>query len=193
MNINSDSWTIQCEVVQRHELGNEPPEEDPLPNELELGEFVPFDFFGLGQPVAQHEGQGHEQQQQNNDQMGQDEQNVEQQQLGLGLGLNANQVGQQEEGQQQEGQSHQDNQIEQANPWEPQQVNPWEPWPAWPAAQNGLDLNHAPPAHQEIQLDLNEPADPMEVIINPVNPNHNGDFLEINDVLEEIEEHIPQA
>ncbi|EHK62718.1 hypothetical protein M3S_E04, partial [Sorghum bicolor] len=60
-------------------------------------------------------------------------------------------------------------------------------------AQNGLDLNHAPPAHQEIQLDLNEPADPMEVIINPVNPNHNGDFLEINDLLEEIEEHIPQA
>lgn len=55
MNINGDSWTIQCEVVQRRDLGDEPLEEDPMPNELDLGDFVPFDFFGLGQPAIQHE------------------------------------------------------------------------------------------------------------------------------------------
>jgi len=32
----------------------------------------------------------------------------------------------------------------------------------------------------------------MEVIINPVNPPHNGDYIKLNDLLEEVEEHIPQ-
>jgi hypothetical protein len=157
MNINSDSWTIQCEVVQHHELGIEPPEEDPMPNELELGEFVPFDFFGLGQPVGLQEdqGQGQEDQgqglQHHNEQLGQHEQVLEHQQhdLGLGLGLNVNQLDHEHEvGQQHEGhfdaQGHQGNQMEQANPWEPHQANPWEPWPAWPQAQNILDLIKLP-------------------------------------------------
>jgi hypothetical protein len=53
INVNGDSWTIQCEVVQHHQAGGGPPEEDPLPNELELEAHVPYDFFGLGQPVIQ--------------------------------------------------------------------------------------------------------------------------------------------
>lgn len=56
--VDGESWTIQCEVVQRHQIGGGPPEEDPVPDELELGEMgvvVPLDFFGLGQPVMQPE------------------------------------------------------------------------------------------------------------------------------------------
>lgn len=53
VNVNGDSWTIQCELVQQRHAGGEPPEEDPLPNELELEAQVPYDFFGLGQPVNQ--------------------------------------------------------------------------------------------------------------------------------------------
>jgi hypothetical protein len=52
-NVNGDSWTIQCEVVQHHQAAAEPPQEDPVPDELELEAFVPYDFFGLGQSVDQ--------------------------------------------------------------------------------------------------------------------------------------------
>jgi len=55
MDMNGDSWTIQCEVVQHHQLGEGPPHEDPVPDELELEHVVPFDFFGLGQPVLQQD------------------------------------------------------------------------------------------------------------------------------------------
>jgi hypothetical protein len=79
MNINGDSWTIQCEVVQRQDLGDEPPEEDPMPNELEMGAFVPFDFFGLGQPVEQQDQEQEQNQGQGqNDQQGQNGQQEEQ-------------------------------------------------------------------------------------------------------------------
>jgi hypothetical protein len=40
-----------------------------------------------------------------------------------------------------------------------------------------------------MEIDLN--LDPLEVIINPINPPPN-DFLEINDLIEEIEQVIPQ-
>jgi hypothetical protein len=53
VNVNGDSWTIQCEVLQQHQARVRPQEEDPLPNELELEAVVPYDFFGLGQPVVQ--------------------------------------------------------------------------------------------------------------------------------------------
>lgn len=52
--LNGVSWTIQCEVVQQVQLGDEPPKEDPMLNELEMEEFVSYDFFGLGQPVINH-------------------------------------------------------------------------------------------------------------------------------------------
>lgn len=44
-----------------------------------------------------------------------------------------------------------------------------------------------------MEIDLNEPAvfDPLEVIIHPANPPP-IDFLELNDFIEEVEEHIPQ-
>lgn len=62
--MNGDSWTIQCEVVQHHQLGVEPPHEDQVPDELELEQVVPFDFFSLGQPTVQQD-QNDQQQQQN--------------------------------------------------------------------------------------------------------------------------------
>lgn len=49
MDLNGDSWTIQCEVVQG------PPLEDLVPDELELESVVPFDFFVLRQPAIQQE------------------------------------------------------------------------------------------------------------------------------------------
>lgn len=41
-------------------------------------------------------------------------------------------------------------------------------------------------------IDLNLPVDPMEVIINPVNLPPNNDYLELNDIVQVVEEHIPQ-
>jgi hypothetical protein len=90
-----------------------------------------------------------------------------------------------------------------------QQINPWEPWAEWPAQppaqQAQLDLNlqqqgqqqnqeqllplNAVPQHLDpMALDLN--LDPLEVIINPVNPPAQ-EFLEVNDFIDEIEQHIP--
>jgi hypothetical protein len=147
-----------------------------MPNELEMGEFVPFDFMGLGQPVGQQE-QGHElnqlPQQGQNDQPGEQQLGPQQQEI--------------------QGQGPNDHLPGQPNHWEPQQLNPWDPWPAWPEqfpaqqlAQNVPDLNLA---HQA-QFDLNDPADPGEVIINPANPL-NQDYIELNDILEVFEENIP--
>lgn len=174
--LNGESWTIQCEVVQQVQLGDEPPEEDPLPDELELEDIVPYDFFGLGQPVIQQNQNGQEQDQNQNqgNQQHNDHQNDQQQNLNLQLGLNGL------------NEQHQQN-------------NPWEPWPAWPVgpqlqaqqpAQQVQDLNAIP--HQVMQIipDLNVQVDPMEVIINPVPPPHiqNQD----DDLMEVVEEHIPQ-
>jgi len=41
--------------MQHHQFREEPPHEDPVPDELELEQVVPFDFFGLGQPMAQQD------------------------------------------------------------------------------------------------------------------------------------------
>lgn len=151
MDVNGDSWTIQCEVVQHHQLGEEPPEEDPMPNELEMRDEVPFDFFGLGQPVVNQE--QNDQQEQENGIHQQNQGQGQQEQQGL-FGLNQL--------------------LQQNNPWEP-----WQAWPAelpaqQPAQQQVQDLNATP---EEMQIDLNMLAnvDPLEVIINPVNlPVMNG-------------------
>ena len=45
----SDSWTVQCEILQHNLLGGGPPEEDLVPD-LPVGDGGPFAFFGLGQP-----------------------------------------------------------------------------------------------------------------------------------------------
>lgn len=176
MDGNGESWTIQCEVLQRTQLGNEPPEEDPIPDELDVGEHVPYDFFGLGQPVVQ---QGQNDQVQDQDQENQEDNQFEQQQ-----------------GEQQPGEQQQDQQDFNG----PNQLNPWEPWPAWPEpaqlppqpiqpAQQVLNLNGLPLQEQDMDIDLN--LDPQEVIINPVNPPLNFDFP-VNDLVEVVEDNIPQ-
>jgi len=43
---------------------------------------------------------------------------------------------------------------------------------------------------KQAQFDLNDPADPGEVIINLANPP-NQDYIELNDILEVFEENIP--
>lgn len=43
--LNGESWTIQCEVMQHHPLDQGPPIVDPVPEELELEHVVPFDFL----------------------------------------------------------------------------------------------------------------------------------------------------
>lgn len=47
----SDSWTVQCEILQHNLLGGGPQDEDPIP-ELLVGDWAPFAFFGLSQPGA---------------------------------------------------------------------------------------------------------------------------------------------
>lgn len=56
--LESDSSTVQCEVLQSRLLGGGPPDEVLVPN-LPLGLGIPFDFFGLGQPDTGF-GQNHE-------------------------------------------------------------------------------------------------------------------------------------
>lgn len=47
----SDSWTVQCEILQSRLLGDGPEDEAPFPvDPIPVG--APFDFFGLGQPGA---------------------------------------------------------------------------------------------------------------------------------------------
>lgn len=196
-NPNGHSWTVQCEVVQHMQQGQQPPEEDPVPNELELEAFVPYDFFGYGQPVAQQE-QIHIQEEQEQD-MQQQQQGNQNFQVQAVLNL-PNQDQQQVQGGQVE------LQLQQANPWEP-----WAPWPQQPAQQANLpnpqqanpqqalaqqqqqqqghhfNLNE-PPLQNQQGIDLN--LDPIEVIINPVNPQVQQEQLD-NPVQEE-EQVIPQ-
>jgi hypothetical protein len=46
-----DSWTVQCEIIQQTLLGGQPQDEDPVPAAPADGQQLPFEFFGLGQPV----------------------------------------------------------------------------------------------------------------------------------------------
>jgi hypothetical protein len=50
-NVDGDSWTLQCEVLQPHEVQIGPPMEEPVPENVDMEVGVPFDFFGLGQPL----------------------------------------------------------------------------------------------------------------------------------------------
>lgn len=49
--VNEKTWTLQCEVLQPHREPQGPPVEDPVPENVDMEGGVPFDFFGLGQPV----------------------------------------------------------------------------------------------------------------------------------------------
>lgn len=181
-NVQGDSWTIQGEVLQYIELGNEPPIEDAVPDELEVENPAPYDFMGLGQPVIQ---QGHDQHNEQEDQDAPDQNNNQQNQQEQNLNLNLNGGG-----------------LNQ------QQPNTWEPWFAWPQAaqqqaqqaqgqnaqaQQAQAQNIQPQQDDAMQLDLNLPVnDLLEVIINPAHPPINNEFIELNDVMEEEEEIIPQ-
>lgn len=183
--LNGQSWTIQCEVMIHHEEQQGPPVEEPVPDEMELEPVIPFDFFGLGQPLQQ-------QQQQN----GQAGNGIGMEQTGNG-NENINEQAENEEGQAEMGHQHAD--IEHQQQVQPgnvvqdlnfgldlqlQQNNPWEPWPDWPAepqvqqlaqpAQGVQDLNWAPQDQDlnQMEIDLNAlvPLDPLEVIIHPANP-----------------------
>jgi hypothetical protein len=127
-------------VVQRAQNGQGPPQEEFVPDDIDELQYVPFDFFGLGQPIALH----------NQNQRGQ------------------NQHGQQQDGQQQN-QQNADlgqiiNQANIANQW----VG-WPNAPAQLQAQAEQiigDLNGG--AVDPNPLNLNNPVlDPFEVIINP--------------------------
>lgn len=137
MDMHGDSWTIQCEVVQHHQLGLDPPEEDPMPDELEMGDHVPYDFFGLGQPVIQQEQNDHHE-------------NGQQQQQNLGE-------------EHQHGPHQGEVQMQQQiNPWEP-----WQAWSAQFLAQQlaqpvqeGMQLDLNLPANMDpIEVIIN-PANP---------------------------------
>jgi hypothetical protein len=45
---DSESWTIQCEIIQQEMLGGGPPDEDPIPIGIEQVGHLPFAFYGLG-------------------------------------------------------------------------------------------------------------------------------------------------
>ena len=55
--VNGDSWTLQCEILQQVQQNHQqaPPEEE-IPNELNMEPIIPFDFFGLGQPIDGNNG-----------------------------------------------------------------------------------------------------------------------------------------
>lgn len=54
--LNDDSWTIQCELLLHHPHEG-PPQEDPIPEDVNFENGMPFDFFGLGQPVNGNQGE----------------------------------------------------------------------------------------------------------------------------------------
>lgn len=138
--IDGESWTIQCEVLQHKPQENAPPEEDPIPENVDLELGLPFDFFGLGQPIN-----------------GPDDQ---------------------------------------ADLDQRQAQNAWDPWPVEIQAQDQqmqeaqdpdpiLNLNELPQPEEEVNLDLNQPPMNLDlgpVIINPIRPIQDGDFMEVNDL-----------
>ena len=124
---------------------------------------MPFDFFGLGQQVPQQN------------------QNEPQQDGPLHQNENQN-LGQQEMGQNLQ-----------------QQLNQWDPWPAWPEQimvqqhpQQGFNLNVPAQGHLVVDMDMDLNLDPLEVIINPVDPPNNNGVMDLNELIQEIEQHIPQ-
>jgi len=46
--------------MRHHQQAGGPPDEDPIPEDIDMEAGVPFDFFGLGQPVNGLQGQAQE-------------------------------------------------------------------------------------------------------------------------------------
>ena len=68
-----ESWTAQVEILQLNHPGEAPPPEEQIPVNVDPELGVPFDFFGLGQPllpVQEEEDQDDSQGEQNQAQMG---------------------------------------------------------------------------------------------------------------------------
>lgn len=67
--VGGESWTIQCEVLLENQAQAQvPPPEDPIPEDVDMEAGVPFDFFGLGQPVGGPDNQIEEDVEDQNDQ-----------------------------------------------------------------------------------------------------------------------------
>lgn len=125
----SDSKTVQCEILQHNLLGGGPPDEDLVP-ELPVGDGSPFAFFRLRQP-----GVGPVQQ------MQEPEQGPEQDQ------------GQNPGGQQPQDQNWVNQPIGQANLWN----GAWDPWPQ-PQQQPQQALAIQDLNMQPMEIDLNNLA-----------------------------------
>lgn len=48
-NFQGESWTVHCEVISQVMLGQIAQDEDPIPEQEDIGDHMPFDFFGFGQ------------------------------------------------------------------------------------------------------------------------------------------------
>ncbi|TVU18871.1 hypothetical protein EJB05_34988, partial [Eragrostis curvula] len=53
-NFEGDTWTVQCEVIQRKLLGQQAQDEDPVPVHNPDVDLLEFDFFGYGQMEPGH-------------------------------------------------------------------------------------------------------------------------------------------
>lgn len=78
--VGVESWTIQCEVLRHKPPGFSPPQADPVPVNNMIQQALPFDFFGLGQPIndnaeneEQQDGQGEGNAEQEGQHNGQDD------------------------------------------------------------------------------------------------------------------------
>lgn len=153
LSLESDSWTVQCEILQSRLLGEGPQDEDPMPiHPIPVG--APFDFFGLGQPgngpiqnlLEDQEQQEQQEGIQNQQQFGPQVQNVDN--LGWDLWPQPQQQQEQVAGQQE--------------------------------LQVG---QHGNLAEINLNLAVEDVDDPIEVILNPANQLNHDEFLELNDLI----------
>jgi hypothetical protein len=166
--VNGDSWTLQCEILQQvqQNLQQAPPEEE-IPNELNMEPIIPFDFFGLGQPIDGNNG------------LLDLNQNV------ADLDVQDNQPNNVQDDAQQHNLAW--------DPWAPwpeaQQQHPL-------AQEQGLNLNVVPGGDQQLNLNLPAIQDPnqdlLPVILNPVAPGGFDPQLGMDLVFNMHEEHLPQ-
>jgi len=78
-----------------------------------------------------------------------------------------------------------------------QQLNQWDPWPeqimAQQQPQQGFNLNDPAQGPLVVGMDMDLNLDPLEVIINPVDPPNNNGIMELNELIQEIGAHTSAA
>jgi hypothetical protein len=165
-----ESWTIQCEILHGELLGGLPQDEDPAPGPGAFPPGGPFDHFGFGQigpgPVIQP---------------GQNNLNA-----GFGGGIPGHNFAPADD----QGDGPAEGMVGQLGAaGDIAQVNAgWNDWPAVNIAVPDLNVQAAPKNLQVI--DLNDPMDMEEMIIDPVmhGPMPQEMFLELNDLLNQVNE-----